>query len=252
MESDCQMSESPVQDLSSNSQIVDHVNQIKGLHEIFESTISQLRGNLDDFERQYSAEAMLAQADYWQFVIAYDSAIRLRLIIEGNLHNIETLSLLATVRYVFELLVWLKLAATREGYSLAYYGRLLEKSKEHAASHLKQLSAEVALLEKLEALDRDSVTEAARGIVNGDFSSGGANDGIRAAMSNVERLAARAFSLYADKGKNWGFGFTAHLIRTQAIPKAAEALTAADKQFNVFLSACPACARDLCPFGAGA
>lgn len=107
--------------------------RIRGLHGLFEQVIKELRGDLDRFEAATPSETLLRRADYWEHVIAYDSCVRLRQIIESNFHAIETLALLATTRYVFELSIWLKLGTTRDDYALAYYGELLEKR--HCSVH---------------------------------------------------------------------------------------------------------------------
>ncbi len=225
-------------------QLAELVADIRGLHQLFEHGISQLRLDLDRLNSSATPEDLLERADYWQVVIAYDSAVRLRLIIENNFVVIETLGLLATVRYVFELLVWLRLAIKREQYAIAYYGRLLEKSVEHSEAQVKQLNAEIDLLQRLDAQDNDAITDAVRAY-RGQEVEPDAGRARRDAMADIDRRAARMFSLYADRGRTLGYGYTAHLVQTQALPKAISSADNAKAALTSFRDRCPTRAKAL-------
>lgn len=230
-----------------NADAVKYVARIRGLYQIFEQTIQDLRGDLDRLQAESPIEARLRQAGYWQYLIACNSCIRLRQIIEANFLFIETLALLATVRYIFEVSIWLKLATTRDAYALAYYGRLLEKRVEQAERQSAQLSREVELLGELEQLDQVFTHEAIKEIEgrSATITAEEVRELMQTASTKVERRAARTFSLYAEQGKHDGFGFTAHLVRTQAVSQAATEERAAREALEAFLNWCPADARAL-------
>lgn len=210
--------------------------RIRGLHGLFEQVIKDLRGDLDRFEAAAPGDELLRGADYWQHVIAYDSSVRLRQIIESNFHVIETLALLATTRYVFELSIWLKLGTTREDYALAYYRQLLEKQVEQCEQRVNQLGRECDLLEALDARDTQPFD------MVGDPGATDPNEmhkHVEARMAEVDREAARIFSLYADRAKTLGYGYTAHLVRTQALQRALQLQKQAREAREDFLAWCP-------------
>lgn len=216
------------------------VAQIRGLHPIYESVITNLRRDQDRLNKCVNEAEIANRPDYWQIGVACNSAIRIRQIIEFNFNFIETLSLLASARYVFELTVWLKLISSRGEYAVAYYGLLLKKQKEHAEGYVRQLKREIELLEQLEEEDARSAADAIGALDRAGESMSdeevlklGRNIGIEA-----DRRAARQFSLFADQAKHFGFGYTADLIRSQAIDKAEGEHSRATNAYREFLGGC--------------
>lgn len=57
---------------------------------------------------------------------------------------------------------------------------------------------------------------------------------------DIDREAARTFSIYADQGMHLGFGYTAHLVRTQALPRAQARQGRAVEALEAFRKWCPA------------
>lgn len=225
-----------------SSQIELLLGSIRGLHHLFEQSISEIKKKLDRFESIAPSEELLRRADYWQVVIAYDSCVRLRQIIENNFLVIETLALLATVRYIFELSIWLKLASSQPEYALVYYAKLLEKESEHADGMVRQLQREMELLEAFENRDKRSTLEVLDKIEQ-QSDRGTAHNAqqlVREGRLDVDRQAARTFSLYVDRATQLGFGYTAHLVRTQAFRKAQERQRQAALAVEEFRSWCPA------------
>src|SRR3989442_13923993 len=89
------------------------------LEEIVGAIVAQ-KGNLERLIAKYrSAVDALSASDRassgrlsdlaWVLAAHLDALIRLRLFVEQNFAFIETLGLLAVTRYLFEVLVWLKL-----------------------------------------------------------------------------------------------------------------------------------------------
>jgi hypothetical protein len=61
------------------SQVETLVAAIRGLHQLFEQSISETRRHLDHLEATSTSDELLRRAEYWQVVIAHDSCVRLRL-----------------------------------------------------------------------------------------------------------------------------------------------------------------------------
>jgi hypothetical protein len=224
------------------SQIASLVASIRGLHQLFEQSISEIKSHLDHFESIAPSEDLLRRADYWQVVIAYDCSVRLRQIIENNFVVIETLALLATVRYIFELSIWLKLASSQPEYALVYYAKLLEKESEHSDGMARQLQREIELLEAFESHDTQSAFEVLNKIKQqaDHGSTHSVQQLVHESRLDVDRLAARTFSLYVDRATQHGFGYTAHLVRTQALGNAQERQQQAAMAIEELKSWCPA------------
>ena len=72
----------------------------------------------------------------WCTIALGDSLVKLKLFIENNFNYIETMELIATTRYIFEINIWLNLFKKDIYYGLTYYKQLL-KDKEIYWNNLK-------------------------------------------------------------------------------------------------------------------
>lgn len=174
-------------------------------------------------------------ADDWRVNIYGNALVRLWLILENNFRVIETLGLVAVTRYIFELTLWLELIQKNKNYALIYCRRLTDTQKRYYEDSLQQFEREVALLEAF-----------------GEDDSKGTDDAIKriSALSNptVEEIssifnqtrdetdakAARSFSLFSEQAKTNGYGFQAHLVRTQAIPKVQHSIVQLQQELDEF------------------
>jgi len=91
---------------------------------------------------------------YWVNVAFTDSLTRLRLFLEQNFNYIEPMGLLAVMRYVFEMTVWLTLMTTDKDYGSLYYRELVDGQKRYYKDLQDQLRREVDFLRKT-AADED-------------------------------------------------------------------------------------------------
>src|SRR5581483_894644 len=90
-------------------------------------------------------------AKHWVAAAHTDAVVRVRLLTEQNFIVIETLGVLATARYLFELVVWLKLMNWDERYGLVYYYELCRKMLRHHEDLRNHLLREISFLRELAA-----------------------------------------------------------------------------------------------------
>lgn len=171
--------------------------------------------------------------DAWRRNVYGNALIRLRQFTENNFNYIETMGLLATTRYVFELSVWLRLFKKNPRYCLVYYRELLKTQLMFNRDALTHLRLEINLLKQLDAKDA-AATDAVLKTVIQQPSATNFGELTRAAMAAVDAEASRTFAIYADEAKHNGYGYQAHLVETQAVPKFEEIIAALEADLQVF------------------
>lgn len=186
------------------------VNEIRGLQSSYESSIARLKPIVDGHPGQASPST--ASADFWKTILFYDALIRVRLLIEQNFHFIESMGLLATTRYLFELLVWMKTVHDDERYAHVYYAQLVEKQSRYWVDYESQLTREIALLRRL-AIREESLAHSERESIEAIAST------IERAAYQVDQDAARMFKLYGDEARHNGYAFQAHLVESSLLPR---------------------------------
>jgi hypothetical protein len=92
-----------------------------------ETLVQQFRQRIEKLGAEHGSGRCQKSGGYWRLVAFVDSLVRLRLFLENNFKCIETISVLAVARYLFELTVWLKLLVVDSRYGLVYYRELLKK-----------------------------------------------------------------------------------------------------------------------------
>ena len=152
-------------------------------------------------------------ADHWRRNAYGNALIRLRQFSKNNFQIIETISLLAVARYVFELSVWLRLFEKDARYCLVYYKQLLETQLRYHKDNLAHLRREIDLLKQFDALDNPSSPQEWKNI-----SVKGHGDIPNQHMNRVDAIASRHFSIYLEDAKTNGYGFQAYLVEKKAIP----------------------------------
>ena len=207
------------------------------LEKIVASIVAQ-KGNLERLIPQYRAAVDARSASdrassgrlsdlSWVLAAYLDALIRLRLFVEQNFTFIETLGLLAVTRYLFEVLVWLRLLQKDKRYGLVYYRELLSTQRSFYVSLKDHLTREAVLLEELSAHEAKTLQELiskAQRIVESQSRSDAMFDSTTLAMAETDRRAARSFTIYGDQARTNGYGFQAHLVRTKALPSVVKAL----------------------------
>jgi hypothetical protein len=188
-----------------------------------------------------------------------DALMRLRLMAQQNFASIETMGLLASARYVFELSVWLHLLRADSRYGLVYYHQLGETQTRYYRDYLEHLRREVELLktfhrkdqESMDALARVTLGAAAEGLASGRMSPSDVTALITAsaeqAMCALDGEASRSFSLFLDGAATNGYGLQAHLVETQAIPETEQAIRLIEQEMDEFRRRVPREIQSLSP-----
>ena len=206
------------------------INDIKGLHTRFANCISRVTAQLEDLENTAEQKDLKFEAVYWRQVGYRNALIKLRLLIEQNFHYIETLSVLSVARYIFEILVWLKLLESENRYALVMYYEIIRLTVQHAEEQIRKIEEEIQLFEQLDDVEREMVRDSARS------KPSASNAGF--IMGEIDRRARRAFSIYADQAKHNGYSFQAYLMRQQALPRAQEYLKTVIQEKELFFANC--------------
>jgi hypothetical protein len=194
------------------------VTEIASLHQRVERTIEALHTKLNEVGDSLDESNLYGSPDYWRLAAFRDGMIKIRLMIEQNFNFIETFGILATSRYVLELLIWLRLLNSGDPmYCFTYVKQLLNDKRDHAKEHLAKVKREIELFHKLEERELgDTVDQAHRSI---STSSSDFSKSFGEIAAEIDRTARRQFCLYADDAKTRGYGYQAALMEKQAIPQ---------------------------------
>jgi hypothetical protein len=213
-------------------------SRVQGLVE----SIRARGSTLEALAQRLRTPAILARFDKWDPVswcraVAGDALVKLRLFTEQNFNFVETVGLIAVARYLFELSVWLHLFKGDRRYGLVYLHQLLATQEHYFRATKAQLEREVVLLKEFDRKER----EAHRRVVDDvNIPVSSATDGqalasaIRTISEEIDAEAARRFSIYASGARANGYGFQAHLVETQGLPRAVEALDAIAAERRTF------------------
>ena len=194
------------------------VIDLKELIPIYHAQIIKLENKLANFSRIETTKYVENRRDL-TYSIFHNALIKLRLILENNFSHLETIGLLGTARYVFEMLVWLRLLDNDIDSSLVFYGKLVSDQTQHYKSYRNKMEDEIALFEELEKEERRLAQEGLRSLNENEnaTSASHAPEVTRWIMNEVDRRARRAFSIYAESAKENGYSFQAYLIRNEIV-----------------------------------
>lgn len=200
------------------------IERIKDLHTRIAPLVSSFEERIAAFKNSEGAE--YATAEFWHAQALRDSLIRTRIFIENNFSYIETLGVLSLCRYTFEMVVWLKHMKQDENYALVYARMLFKKNLElyeDLASHLvheiglykrfadEETKAHAIVLENIKTT-KDSTSPAS---IGSEIAAS-----LREASDAIDEKLALNFVLYGDDIAQYGYGFQAHRVETQALPQA--------------------------------
>ena len=221
------------------------LSEIQRLIPIYVSAIGKFDQRLSALDEADGANVPMKNRAYW-VVLAYRNAlIRLRLILENNVSFLETLGILATTRYVFETLVWLRQMGQDPDYGLVFYGTVIADQVRHCRDYKAKLDGEIALFEQLQKAESSLHGESIKHLT--DRASAVKAEHVSAVATNVmneiDRRARRAFSLYAEDAKQNGFGFQAHLMRKQATPQINAQIDELEAERAAFVESCAPAVR---------
>lgn len=208
----------PMSDARYLTQIQESLRDITQLNPRYVEAIERLEKRLDDLGAGMATTERKYHTSYWKFYAYQHLLIKLRLIIENNFRFVETLSLLATVRYVFEALVWLRVLLNDERYGLVAYHYLASISVQQAKEHKSKMENEIQFYEKLAKEENKMLNNA---IAPKDTAKN-LGETLRFIADEVDRRARREFNLYADQAKVNGYLFQAYLLREKELPRVEE------------------------------
>lgn len=207
-------------------QISNILKSIKDKHSIIDQEAKRIRDK---------PLANKTDPNYWCLIGLGDALVKIRLMIEQNFDYIETMGILATTRYIFELNIWLKLFKLSPYYGFLYYSDLVNTQKKHFISNKKQILNEIDLLEDLANYektffksefnrinlikDKNEKKENLRNLSNTIFKT-------------VDDKAARHFSIYAEQAKTNGYSFQAYLIKHQVLPEIQKNIDILEEDIN--------------------
>jgi hypothetical protein len=181
--------------------------------------VEALRTKLDEVEKSLNDSNRYASAAYWRLVAFTDGMIKVRLIIEQNFHFIETLGILASTRYMLELLIWLCLLKSGDSwYCFTYAKQLITDKRDHAKEHLAKVKNEITLFKQLEKRESEETEQ----VIREDFAISRPDllpRTTHAVMKEIDRMARRHFCLYSEDAKTRGFGYQSYLMETEIVPR---------------------------------
>ena len=122
-------------------------------------------------------------------------------------------------RYIFELLVWLRVLGRDSRYGLTYCLQIMEKQIRYYEDLIKKVEHEIELLKRLDEEENLQIEAAAKAARSDEDSRKALPELLRQIQAETDRKARRNFCMYADQAKTNGHGFQAFLIEKQLLPK---------------------------------
>ena len=188
------------------------ITSVKTLRDPIAATIEIYKKAIAEFESKVDGDFYSMPRDYWALVIRHDALVRIRILVENNFSFIETLSILATSRYICELDIWLKAIELDARYATLYMINLNDGVEEHNRHFCEQVRAEIALLQGLGEEEQRLQAESASNLKAKGASPSEIPAAWQAISSAIDAKAERSFSLYSEDAKTNGYGFQAHLL----------------------------------------
>lgn len=197
------------------------IANIRALHGPIENLINQFRKVIAQIDGKKQGGPHKQSGAYWTHVVFTDSLVRLRLFLEQNFNYIETMSLLAVTRYVFELTVWLKLIQKDSRYGFVYYRQLLTKQLDYYTELRAHLIREVEFLREMD-VEENKLMEERLEEIKEIFEAEARKKALSRlsddVMQEIDHVASRRFSLYGEQARTNGYGFQAFLVETKVLP----------------------------------
>lgn len=233
--------------------ICNHRPQLEALTQRFRQRIEQV----EQIEASLASGASQGSARCWRLVAFVDSLVRLRLFIEHNFNYIETMSILSVARYLFELIVWLKLLERDSRYGLIYYRELLKKQLEFYVEFRQNAEREISFLRQTDESEQKQIAELMETrlseisrISDEEARNAAVRDLMqdeKAITNRIDEEAARKFSLYAEQAKTNGYAFQAHLVETKVLPEYSKAVAGLEQKLKDFENDTPSETKALVP-----
>ena len=224
------------------------VKEIKSLHTPLDFASKSFDDIIEGFENKHSFESLRVNAEYWKTQAYRNVLIKLRLIVENNFRYVETLNVLATTRYVFEVLVWLRLLKSDPDFGLVFFWRSIKDQLEHHNKLREKLEREILFFQSLNdeesKLTKNTVDRLLKD--NKKPSSDDFSKAFSFVEEEIDRRARRYFSAYINQAKINGYGYQAHLIETKVIPDLINNIKKTEAERDEFNKNCPSVALKKC------
>src|SRR5213592_1397054 len=95
--------------MTPSAPLEDLARGLQALKPAIEALVPKFRAAVAAGEGRYNHDSSEYPDSLWVLVAHTDSLVRVRLFLEQNFNYVEPMGLLAVTRYLFELLIWLKL-----------------------------------------------------------------------------------------------------------------------------------------------
>jgi hypothetical protein len=206
--------------------LADVLAEIESLRPRISGSVATATNRVNELSESLFANAGDFCRAQWCAVAYREGLTKLGILLENNLHFVETLGVLSLTRYIFELLVWFRILARDPEQGIEFYWQVIEKQVSHINDYQAKLYSEIAYFKELDK--RDGIPDDALAAIAQDRTAVSADDIARRLHANADILdqeARRRFSLYAEAAKTNGYGFQAFLIETKVLPLAEEGKT---------------------------
>jgi hypothetical protein len=168
-------------------------------------------------------------------MICREALAKAAILLERNLIYLETISVLALTRYLFELLVWLRTIKRDRAMAIEFFIQIFENQDRHIERYSQKLESEALLFDKLGKEDGippevlDLMKQAP------DVPAGRIQEMVKSNEERIDLVARRNFSLYGREARWSGYNYAAHFIRKTVLPSAQaehDSLASARREFE--------------------
>lgn len=199
--------------------------------------INKFRHVIVDFEKDCEPNSCKQSALYWRHVVHVDSLIRIRLFSEQNFNYLESMSVLSLTRYLFELMIWLKLIQKDSRYGLIYYDELLLKQLNYYKDLRQHLDCEIAFLKEIAVQESQLLQrrlDEAQSLADSELRIQAFRRLGGDVMSEIDASIARKFTIYGEQAQINGYDFQAHLIDTKVLPGIDNSIKTIENELSLF------------------
>lgn len=213
------------------------VGEIRSLHPRVDHTIKTLTTRVELEGELLSDSNRYASPDFWRLAAIRHGMVKIILIIEQNFEYIETFGLLATTRYMLELLIWFQLLTSdNSDYCFTFVKQVFADGLDYLKKHLAKVKREIELFQQLEQRELGETIEAAKRNLESPAAFGQL---FRINAEEIDRVARRRFCSYNEDAVSRGYGLQAYLMEKQAIPELEQQIEQQEKKKEAAMSQMP-------------
>ena len=195
------------------------LREIHSQQPMLQAQIDMHKERISALDRSSEGDFYSTTPEYWRLVIFHDALVKVRLLVEQNFRFVETLCLLATTRYIFEITIWLKLISLDLRYAILYIYKLTESTAEHNRQLLTHTLSEIELLESLASEEDAQLRQTTDDLRNAGASELEIQEARKRIAAGIDSDAARKFCFYSEDAKVNGYSLQAYIVRTELIPR---------------------------------